>query len=110
MEDRKITKEEVGGLKETVAELLGSSENSDMFNSLEVLLEMNDTEFEILAPGFTQAFQKSVNNPNDKIILTQALNASGSNSEQLINSFTEVIEEIDKWNFFQKQNKISSKK
>lgn len=102
MEDRKITKEEVGGLKETVAELLGSSENSDMFDSLEVLLEMNDTEFEILAPGFTQAFQKSVNNPNDKIILTQALNASGSNSEQLINSFTEVIEEIDKMEFLSK--------
>jgi len=53
---------------------------------------------EILAPGILEAFLQSINNPNDKIALVQALKQAGETSEDLIEAFdalTGALDEID---------------
>ena len=59
------------------------------------LLAMPDKEFSILAPLVLENMEKSLNNVSDKLILVQALNASGGTSEDLIEAFARLTDEID---------------
>lgn len=70
--------------------------NSTMGDEILSILSLDDDQFTILAPGILQSFDQSVNNPNDKIALTQAINASGLKAEDLTGSFDEICEEIEK--------------
>lgn len=76
--------------------LLGENAEGSVLHSIGAMLEMDDANFAVLAPNVLQAFQQSVNNANDKIVLTQALNATGMTSEDLLESFSAIAEEIDK--------------
>ena len=59
------------------------------------MLQLPEEEFEMLAPGVLEAFQQSVNNPNDKLSLAQALNASGMQTEDLTENLTDFLDEMD---------------
>jgi len=48
-----------------------------------------------MAPGVLEAFKQSVNNPNDKIMLVQALNAMGYTSDDVLGSIEEIYAGFD---------------
>lgn len=79
-----------------LADAMAGEGSDDFLNSFEVLLSMSDENFELIAANQVQAFQQSLNNPNDKLILTQALNAAGSTADELISSFAALTAELDK--------------
>jgi dUTP pyrophosphatase len=91
-----ISRGELKELQETVTSLFSEdSIQGSALHSLGALLSMTDGEFMLLAPGVLQSFQQSVNNPNDKIILAQALGAIGSNTDELTETFANLSDEID---------------
>lgn len=96
-----VTAEEVRQIKEDLAniEMVADENGSDVFNSMIQLLDTPDDEFVLLAPGIMQAFEQSLNNPNDKIALTQSLNALGYKGEDLTENFLQIVEEIDKMEY-----------
>lgn len=96
-----VTAEEVRQIKEDLAniELVADESGNDVFNSMIQLLDTPDDEFVLLAPGIMQAFEQSLNNPNDKIALTQSLNALGYKGEDLTENFLQIVEEIDKMEY-----------
>lgn len=96
-----VTAEEVRQIKEDLAniELVADESGNDVFNSMIQLLDTPDDEFVLLAPGIMQAFEQSLNNPNDKIALTQSLNALGYRGEDLTENFLQIVEEIDKMDY-----------
>lgn len=91
-----ITEDNIKELKEQIENVADLGENKEIFESVAALLSMPDDDFEVLAPGILQSFQQSLNNANDKLILVQALNASGMKVEDLVEDFSEIEPEIDK--------------
>lgn len=98
-EERKVTQEDIKNVTSTLDESLrelGDDQNADLSQSLLVLLEAPDEQFDILAPGVLESFKQSVNNPNDKLMLVQALNSLGYTSDDIINDINEVLTGFDK--------------
>lgn len=92
-----ISKQELDQLTNAMKEVVGNDEqSSDLMDSLMRLLALPDEQFEVLAPGVMQSYQQTLNNPNDKIALVQALNATGNKADDLTDAFMTLIEEIDK--------------
>lgn len=94
-EEKTISHSELKDLKEVLEGIMGPESKGSMLHSLGAMLEMNEEDFTILAPGVLQSFQQSVNNPNDKIILVQALNASGLRAEDAAAAFDGIVAEMD---------------
>lgn len=92
----KITKTEVEELLNSLGNIIGGEEDGPSFlEALNSLFNLDDEKFKLLAPGIVQAFEMSVNNPNDKLSLVQALNANGATAEDLTASFRVISESID---------------
>lgn len=91
-----IDKEDVARFKEILNDIIdeGNADGS-LLHGIVAILDMKETDFSILAPGIIQSFQQSINNPNDKILLVQALGASGTSSDDLIENFNKITEELD---------------
>lgn len=94
--NKKVTKEEIKNLEEVLGEMLQDESQGGMLKALTSLVALEDKDLEILGPGIIQSFQQSVNNPNDRLLLTQALNATGAKSEELVENFIMLTEEIEK--------------
>ena len=62
---------------------------------LGALLAMPDEQFALIAPIFLNELQKSINNIDDKLLLTQAMNVSGTKLEDLRDSYVKLNEQID---------------
>ena len=92
VQDKPVTLDD---LKEIESVLEGIVDEADILANLGGLLSMPEDTFEILAPGILQAFLQSINNPNDKIALVQALNATGQTSEDLIEAFDALTGALD---------------
>ena len=60
-----------------------------------VLLSLPDEEFVLIGPVFLNELQKSINNIEDKLLLIQAMNVSGTKLEDLRESYTKLNEQID---------------
>ena len=88
-----VTKDVLDQLKVSLEEISGTDDASE---ALVKLLSLPDEEFEVLAPGILQGYKQGLNNPNDKLLLTQALNASGGKAEDLVDWLITLSEEIDK--------------
>lgn len=83
--------------RESIMNAIESVEGiSDVFGSIGSLLDMGDDQFEILAPGIHDAFQRSLNNTNSRIMMVQALNANHATVDDMRESFVSLTEEIDK--------------
>lgn len=91
-----IDKEDVTRFKEIFNDIIdeGNTDGS-LLHGIGAILDMEETDFSILAPGIIQSFQQSINNPNDKVLLVQALGASGASSDDLIENFNKITEELD---------------
>ena len=94
-----ITPIQLHEMSESLKNIVDStSVSGEAFQEIAGILAIPDDQFAILAPGIMQSFQQSVNNPNDKIALVQAINANGMRVDDLVESFAEICEEIDKLN------------
>ena len=85
-------------LTNSILDSIGSGNSASMTETLAVLLAMPDKEFELIAPTVIDYFEKGVNNPTDKLLLTQSLNAQGIKAEDLGEALNELLESIDKIN------------
>ena len=83
-------------IKDSLEEIVQSSDNKEVFETISKLMTMPDEEFVVIAPNILQSFQQSLNNPTDKIALAQSLNASGIRADELVANINAVMEEIDK--------------
>lgn len=93
-----ISLDEVRELGKTLSvslEEAGETESADFTNTMLTLLSLPDEQFDIMAPGVLEAFELSVNNPNDRIALVQALNATGYTADDLVESIDEIEKSID---------------
>ena len=98
-ENTEVTLQDVKDISATLEQALessGENESADMTRSLMALLSMPDDQFDMMAPGVLEAYTRSVNNPNDRIMLVQALNATGYSADDLTDSIVEITETIDK--------------
>jgi dUTP pyrophosphatase len=97
-EEAKVTPIQVHETATNLEQILGltSEDGSGMLDAISSVLSLEEDQFALVAPGITQSFEQSVNNPNDKIALVQAINASGMRSEDLTGSFEGICEEIEK--------------
>ena len=98
-EDKEVTLQDVKDISATLEQALeesGEGESADMTRSLMALLSMPDDQFDMMAPGVLEAYARSVNNPNDRIMLVQALNATGYSADDLTDSIVEITETSDK--------------
>ena len=60
-----------------------------------VLLSMPDDQFAILGPIFIEELEKVYGNTNDRLMMAQALNASGLKLEDVMKSHNEICKELD---------------
>ena len=90
-----ITQEEIKELEQILEDLL-KEDKDNVLSDLLSLLSIDDKNFDLLAPAVLESYKQSLNNPNDKIALVQALNATGNKAEDLVEIFVPLIEEIDK--------------
>lgn len=80
---------------EVFGSLLGDDESAEIFKALGAILNLEEEHFAVLKDGFLESFEKSINNPTDKVALVQALNAGGHTAEELIETFSTLTEAID---------------
>lgn len=95
MDKKNLTKEDIHSISESLAGVISGEDNIDMAEALIRLLAMDDDQFDVLAPGVMQAYQQSINNPNDKLMMVQSLNANGSSAEDLIAFFEDFQKQVD---------------
>ena len=91
----KITKSDLEQVLKLFNDIIGTEEDKSFGDALTSLFNMDDEKFALISPGILQAFQQSVNNPNDKLGLVQALNANGATAEDLVASFNTISDAID---------------
>lgn len=65
------------------------------FDKLSALLALPDEHFALIGPIFLNELQKSMNNIDDKLVLVQAMNLSGIKLEELQQTYTKLIDNID---------------
>lgn len=63
---------------------------------LGVLLTMPDNEFNIMKDLILAELEKSLNNSNTQLLISQALNVSGTKSEDFVNMYSEICNHLDK--------------
>lgn len=101
-----LTQGQIDEVKDSLKLILGEdNENSEMVMMLVQALGTDEDAFGIVAPGIMQSLQQALNNPNDKLALVQALNATGHKAEDLTNDVMAFMGEVDKINSLSAQKK-----
>ena len=65
------------------------------FEELSAILTLSEESFSLIGPVFLDELQKSLNNVQDKLVLIQAMNASNTRLEDLMESYNEIVVKID---------------
>lgn len=95
-ENKKITKDDVEEVLNSFVEIIGEEgEGPSFVEMLSSLFAMDDEQFMIIAPGIIESYSRSINNPNDRIALVQALAENGTSAAELVSSFKTLINSID---------------
>lgn len=97
-EDKIISLEEVKELSKVLDSTFPPEENSnepDMSTLMINLLNMPDEQFDLIAPGVLEGFERSVNNPNNRIAFAQAMNSLGYTADDMVESIDEITKSID---------------
>lgn len=90
-----MEKNELHNFTQAVASIFGDAAQNDIVEELKKMIELDEDQFGIYAPGFIEAYAQGINNPNDKVGLTMALNATGHKAEDLLADFAAFAEDID---------------
>lgn len=98
-----VDKEQVVELTDTIKELnenmdqlLGAEgAGAEVTKSIGVLLSLPDDEFNFLAPAFLDEYSRSLNNPNDQMMIAQAFNAAGARFEDFQDEISKLGEKFE---------------
>lgn len=88
-------KENESVFEKLLAEAQAVNPNVGDLQELGILLSLDDTDFQIVAPFFLNEIEKAFNNINDKLSLASAMNISGVRLEDLKEAYDKLIEYID---------------
>lgn len=84
---------------ENVLKSFESEEIESLAQGFMSLLELSDQDFLTLAPLIIDQFERSMNEPSERLTLVQSLNARGLKAEDLQNEIMGLINEIENTNF-----------
>ena len=65
------------------------------FDELSAMLALPEEHFAMIGPVFLQELEKSFNNPNDRLMMAQAMNATGMRAEDAREQYQAIIDEIE---------------
>ena len=85
----------LGEMLDSLSELNGEQFSLEAFASI---LALPEEEFKTLSGIILDELNKSLNNPNDRLLLAQSFNAQGITSDEVIENFKELITQIDSIN------------
>lgn len=89
MEEKQLN---LGEMLDSLSELNGEQFSLEAFASI---LALPDEEFKTLSGIILDELNKSLNNPNDRLLLAQSFNAQGITSDEAIANFKELAMQID---------------
>lgn len=89
MEEKQLN---LGEMLDSLSELNGEQFGLETFASI---LALPDEEFKTLSGIILDELNKSLNNPNDRLLLAQSFNAQGITSDEVIANFKEIATQID---------------
>ena len=89
MEEKQLN---LGEMLDSLSELNGEQFSLEAFASV---LALTDEEFKTLSGIILDELNKSLNNPNDRLLLAQSFNAQGITSDEVIANFKELATQID---------------
>lgn len=89
MEEKQLN---LGEMLDSLSELNGEQFSLEAFASV---LALPDEEFKTLSGIVLDELNKSLNNPNDRLLLAQSFNAQGITSDEVIANFKELATQID---------------
>ena len=89
MEEKQLN---LGEMLDSLSELNGEQFSLEAFASV---LALPDKEFKTLSGIILDELNKSLNNPNDRLLLAQSFNAQGITSDEVIANFKELATQID---------------
>ena len=82
-------------LEETLKQIQSMDGNTPGFESVALLLALDEPHFAVLAPVFLGELEKSLRNVNDQLAMAQALNAAGVRVEDVTKEYNALCEQID---------------
>lgn len=82
-------------LGETLKEIEAVTPTMGGFEELSAILELPDEQFALLSPIFLEELEKSFNNPNDRLLMAQAMNAAGMTVEDIQSEYEKLCDELD---------------
>lgn len=88
MEEKQLN---LGEMLDSLSELNGEQFSLEAFASV---LALPDEEFKTLSGIILDELNKSLNNPNDRLLLAQSFNAQGITSDEVIANFKELATQI----------------
>lgn len=88
-------KEQKNILEETLKQIEQMDGDTPGFESVALLLALDEPHFAILAPVFLGELERSLNNVNDQLAMAQALNAAGVRVEDITKEYASLCEQID---------------
>lgn len=89
MEEKQLN---LGEMLDSLSELNGEQFSLEAFASI---LALPDEEFKTLSGIILDELNKSLNNPNDRLLLAQSFNAQGITSDEVVANFKELAIQID---------------
>lgn len=89
MEEKQLN---LGEMLDSLSELNGEQFSLEAFASI---LALPDEEFKTLSGIILDELNKSLNNPNDRLLLAQSFNAQGITSDEVVANFKELATQID---------------
>ena len=89
MEEKQLN---LGEMLDSLSELNGEQFSLEAFASV---LALPDEEIKTLSGMILDELNKSLNNPNDRLLLAQSFNAQGITSDEVIANFKELATQID---------------
>lgn len=87
-----VSKETISDIKDALGEMTGME---DVFEAVAVLLSVDDEKFELMAPAVLDSYLRSLNTTNARLMVAQAINATGRRAEDIQENFMQLCNEID---------------
>ena len=87
-----VSKETISDIKDALGEMTGME---DVFEAVAVLLAADDEKFELMAPAVLDSYLRSLNTTNARLMVAQAINATGRRAEDIQENFMQLCNEID---------------
>ena len=87
-----VSKETISDIKDALGEMTGME---DVFEAVAALLAVDDEKFELMAPAVLDSYLRSLNTTNARLMVAQAINATGRRAEDIQENFMQLCNEID---------------